>query len=92
MIHGNLPPLRSLRLFPLIAGLMANWYYAVRVQTGPLFPITADFACGSVVLFYLFQEMGHNVPHFLKKNVPFHPAASESAVHPGKCLICPSTT
>jgi len=50
----------------------------VRVQTGRLFPITADFACGSVVLFYLFQEMWHVVPHFLKKTVPFHPAGDES--------------
>jgi hypothetical protein len=26
MIHGNMPPLRPLRPFPLIAGLPANWY------------------------------------------------------------------
>jgi hypothetical protein len=26
MVNGNVPPLRPLRLFPLIAGLLANWY------------------------------------------------------------------
>jgi hypothetical protein len=26
MVNGNVPPLRPLRLFPLIAGLPANWY------------------------------------------------------------------
>ncbi len=30
--------------------------YAVRVQTGRLLLIMAQFACGSVVLVYLFQE------------------------------------
>jgi|GEM_PF-3367992 len=30
--------------------------YAVRVQTGRLLPITADFACGSMVRCCLFQE------------------------------------
>ncbi len=50
----------------------------MRVQTGRLFPITLDFACGSVVLFYLFQEIWHNVPNFLKETVSFHPAGGES--------------
>jgi hypothetical protein len=26
MLHGNEPPLRSLRPFQLIAGLLAHWY------------------------------------------------------------------
>ncbi len=26
MLHGNVPPLRPLRPFPLIAGLPAHWY------------------------------------------------------------------
>jgi hypothetical protein len=30
--------------------------YAVRIQTGRLLPITASFACGSVVRVYLFPE------------------------------------
>ncbi len=30
--------------------------YAVRIQTGHVFSITADFACGSMVLFILFHK------------------------------------
>jgi len=31
MIHENVPPLRRLHPFPLIAGLPANWYYTYQV-------------------------------------------------------------
>jgi len=37
MIHGNVPPLRRLRPFPLIAVLMASWYnrsYAIADPEG----------------------------------------------------------
>jgi hypothetical protein len=36
--------------------IFINTRYAVRVQTGRLLLIMAQFACGSVVLVYLFQE------------------------------------
>jgi hypothetical protein len=29
MVNGNVPLLRPLRLFRLIAGLMANWYASI---------------------------------------------------------------
>jgi hypothetical protein len=34
MINRKVPPLHRLRPFWLIADVIANWYYAVRVQTG----------------------------------------------------------
>jgi len=41
--------------------------YAVRVQTDRLLPIMANFACGSVVLFFLLRKSGSESQIFLNK-------------------------
>jgi hypothetical protein len=47
------------------AHLLIHRSYAVRVQTGPFHPMKARFACGSVVLFYLFHKKFAQSANFL---------------------------
>jgi hypothetical protein len=78
----NLPPCRR-RVGPCIQ--VNTWFetdrvtpvihtsYAVRVQTSRLHPITAYFACGSMVRFILFHKRIHVVNSFVKKIWFFSP-------------------
>jgi hypothetical protein len=52
-MNGNVPPLRALPPFPLLAGLMANWYQVYHYTTSTVQPVWAwcpvrFVLCGSV--------------------------------------------
>jgi len=46
---------------------MNDTSYAVGLQTGRLRPIMARFACGSMVISFLFHKKIHKVNFFVKK-------------------------
>jgi hypothetical protein len=59
MIHGNVLPLRSVRPFPFIAGLMANRAFA---------QVRGKIASGSMVLFLLFVPCRRRSGLFIQVN------------------------
>jgi len=88
MIHGM--PIVAHVLFPfnfkMYAVLCARAKCALHRQklhdvaySGLVTNSNARFACGSMVHFYLVQEMWLCEPHFLNKNVSFNPVGGTSS-------------